>query len=173
MDELAAGARELLEGGAEDVIAQLGRLGGSPGGARPKVLIALDESGLPAQGGEDAPPCYTRYLVKFRGSDDPPDAAQIERAYAMMARAAGVRVPETRLIQGRRGEHYFASRRFDRTGGDRLHAHTASGLLYADIRLPSLDYKDLILLTRFLTRDSRQCRRNVHIGRLQRHGTQP
>ena len=75
-----------------------------------------------------------------------------------MAKAAGVRVPETRLIQGRRGELYFASRRFDRTGGNRLHAHTASGLLYADFRLPSLDYKDLILLTRFLTRDSRECR---------------
>ena len=157
LNELAAGAREVLEGGAEDAIAQLGRLGASPGGARPKVLIALDESGLPAQGGEDAPLCYTRYLVKFRGVDDPPDAAQIEQAYAMMARAAGVRVPETRLIQGGRGEHYFASRRFDRTGGDRLHAHTASGLLYADFRLPSLDYKDLILLTRFLTRDAREC----------------
>ena len=30
---------------------------------------------------------------------------------------------------------YFASRRFDRDGEVRLHAHTASGLLYADIRL--------------------------------------
>ena len=158
LNELAAGAREVLDGGAEDVIAQLGRLGGSPGGTRPKVLLALDESGIPAQGGEDAPEGYTRHLVKFQGIDDPPDAAQIEQAYTTMAKAAGVRVPETRLIQGRRGEHYFASRRFDRMGGNRLHAHTASGLLYADFRLPSLDYKDLILLTRFLTRDSRQCR---------------
>ena len=158
MNELAAGAREVLDGGAEDVIAQLGRLGGSPGGARPKVLIALDESGLPADAGEQVPDGYTRHLVKFQGIDDPPDAAQIEQAYATMAKAAGVRVPETRLIQGRRGELYFASRRFDRTGGNRLHAHTASGLLYADFRLPSLDYKDLILLTRFLTRDSRECR---------------
>ena len=75
------------------------------------------------------------YLVKFRGDADPADAARIEQAYADMARAAGVRTPETRLLQGAGGKVYFASRRFDRDGEVHLHAHTASGLLYADIRL--------------------------------------
>ena len=59
---------------------------------------------------------------------------------------------------GGRSHHYFATRRFDRKGAKRLHAHSASGLLYADFRLPSLDYKDLIALTRAVTRDRREGR---------------
>ena len=73
-----------------------------------------------------------------------------------MAHAAGVRVPATRLISGKEGSSYFVSKRFDRTGTQRLHTHSASGLLYADFRLPSLDYRDLIALTRALTRDHRE-----------------
>ena len=155
LDRLAADAHRVLAGHVSEVIAELGRLGGSPGGARPKALLAVNEPG-DAIHGQEAVTGYDHYLVKFRGADDPEDAAQIEQAYAAMARAAGVRMPQTRLIAGR-GQHYFASRRFDRDGGRRLHAHSASGLLYADFRLPSLDYRDLIALTRAVTRDRREC----------------
>jgi len=156
LDRLAADAHRVLEGAAGDVISELGQAGGSPGGARPKALIAIDDAGHAIHGADDAPDGYTPYLVKFRGPDDPEDAAQIEQAYAEMAKAAGVRMPETRLIVGAGEQSYFAARRFDREGAKRLHVHSASGLLYADIRLPSLDYKDLIALTRFLTRDRRE-----------------
>lgn len=156
LDKLAADAHRVLEGDAGDVISELGQAGGSPGGARPKALIAINGQGHAVHGADDAPDGYTPYLVKFRGPDDPEDAAQIEQAYAEMAKAAGVRMPETRLIAGTGKQSYFAARRFDREGGRRLHVHSASGLLYADIRLPSLDYADLIALTRFLTRDRRE-----------------
>ncbi len=158
LDRLAAGARTVLKGRAEDVISELGRAGGSPGGARPKALAAIDADGETVSGTHGVPDSHVHYLVKFRGADDPTDAARIEQAYADMARSAGVRMPETRLLGGAWGQVYFASRRFDRDGGKRLHAHTASGLLYADIRLPSLDYRDLIALTRSVTRDRRECR---------------
>ena len=46
-------------------------------------------------------------------------------------------------------------RRFDRTGNHRFHMQTASGLLNADHRLPSLTYNDLLKLTRALARDQR------------------
>ncbi|MDK9720971.1 MAG: type II toxin-antitoxin system HipA family toxin [Rhodospirillales bacterium] len=156
LDKLAADAHRVLEGAAGDVISELGQAGGSPGGARPKALIAINEHGHAVHGADDTPDGYTPYLVKFRGADDPEDAAQIEQAYAQMAKAAGVRMPETRLIASAAKQPYFAARRFDREGPKRLHVHSASGLLYADIRLPSLDYKDLIALTRFLTRDRRE-----------------
>ncbi len=155
LDRLAADAHRVLAGHVSDMVAELGRLGGSPGGARPKALLAVDEQG-DALHGPGTATGYDHYLVKFRGGDDPEDSAQIEQAYAAMARAAGVRTPRTRLISGR-GQHYFASRRFDRDGGRCLHAHSASGLLYADFRLPSLDYRDLIALTRAVTRDRREC----------------
>ena len=156
LDSLAAETHGVLAGHASDVIAELGRLGGSPGGARPKVMVAIGRQdgavyGTAPPGGE-----HRHYLVKFRGHADSEDAARIEQAYADMARAAGVRVPETRLIAGNGGQHYFTSRRFDRGGTGRLHAHTASGLLYADFRLPSLDYSTLIALTRSVTRDRRE-----------------
>lgn len=79
-------------------------------------------------------------------------------AYAMMAEEAGVVMPETRLLDGGNGQTFFAAKRFDRIGNRRVHVHSASGLLYADIRIPQLDYKDLILLTRAVTRDQRECK---------------
>ena len=158
LDRLAAKARRVLTGHVSDVVSELGRVGGSPGGACPKALVAGERTGRCRSRPGSAGKRHDHYLVKFRSADDPEDAAQIEQAYATMARAAGVRMPETRLIAGGPSWHYFAARRFDREGVKRLHAHSASGLLYADFRLPSLDYKDLIALTRAVTRDRREGR---------------
>ena len=159
LDALAAAARLALEGDVSEVISILGQAGGSPGGARPKALVAVNSKGHAVHGTDDAPDGYAHYLVKFPGHDDPEDIAAIEMAYAMMAKDAGVAMPETRLLQGGRGQVHFAARRFDREGQRRVHVHSASGLLYADIRIPALDYQDLILLTRFLTRDQRECKK--------------
>jgi len=158
LDRLAAESKMVLEGGISDVLLELGQVGGSPGGARPKALIAIDDTGCAVFGRDDIPETYTHYLVKFPGSGDPPDIARIEQAYAKMAVAAGVSFPKSTLLSGESDNVFFAAQRFDRTGKTRVHVHSASGLLYADIRLPSLDYQDLILLTRSLTRDQRQCR---------------
>ncbi|MFP6743131.1 MAG: HipA domain-containing protein, partial [Alphaproteobacteria bacterium] len=156
------------DGDIDRVLPELSRAGGSPGGARPKVLVAIDGAGHAVHGSQSAPAGHDHYLVKFRSLDDPLDAAEIEHAYSEMARAAGVLVPETKLLPGRAGEHYFASRRFDRHGVDdnnqRVHVHSASGLLYADIRLPSLDYQDLVFLTRAVTRDQRDCKAMVALA---------
>ena len=156
LDRLAADARRVLAGHVSDVIAELGHLGGSPGGARPKAMVAIDQQDGAVYGATPPGGDHRHYLVKFRGKEDPEDAANIEQAYADMARAAGVRVPETRLVAGGGGQHYFASLRFDRDGTRRLHTHSASGLLYADFREPSLDYSSLIALTRSVTRDRRE-----------------
>jgi serine/threonine-protein kinase HipA len=71
-----------------------------------------------------------------------------------MARAAGIDVPETRMLgRTRRSPGFFASRRFDRRDGHRVHLHTLSGLLHAPHTYPSLTYRDLLLATRRLTRN--------------------
>lgn len=157
LDELAADARSVFEGDVGDVISRLGQAGGSPGGARPKALVAVNDEGHAVHGTDDVPDGYSHYLVKFAGHNDPEDIGGIEMAYAAMAKDAGVPMPETRLLQGAGGHCHFAARRFDREGNRRVHVHSASGLLYADIRIPALDYEDLIKLTRFLTRDQREC----------------
>ena len=158
LDRLAADSKSILDGDVVDVLSTLGRVGGSPGGARPKALIALSDKGHAIHGTDGAPDGYGHFLVKFSGHDDPEDVAAIEMAYAMMAKEAGVRMPETRLLDGRNGRFYFATRRFDWDGTSGVHVHSASGLLYSDFRIPALDYKDLILLTRLVTRDQRQCK---------------
>ncbi len=156
LDLLASNARNVLEGNVSDVVAELGHLGGAPGGARPKAMVAIDADDGAIYGPTVVDARYQYCLVKFRGTDDPTDAANIEKAYANMAEAAGVRVPVTRLIADYKGNQYFVSQRFDRVGTKRLHTHSASGLLYADYRLPSLDYRDLITLTRAITHDRRE-----------------
>ena len=58
-------------------------------------------------------------------------------------------MPETSLFEGK----YFGVRRFDREAGKRIHMHSASGLLYASHRFPSLDYIDLIKASLALTKN--------------------
>lgn len=158
LNQLAADARLVLAGDISEVLSTLGQAGGSPGGARPKALIALNEDGIAVHGSDDVSEDYDHYLVKFPGNDDPQDIAAIESAYAAMAKEAGVIMPTTRLLDGGKGRFYFAARRFDREGTRRVHVQSASGLLYADIRIPALDYTDLIMLTRHITRDQRECK---------------
>ena len=159
LDGLATDAQLVLSGDVSEVLLILGRNGGSPGGARPKALIAVNEEGHAVHGIGVAPMGYEHYLVKFPGRDDPDDIAAIEMAYSMMAKDAGLIMPETRLLSGQRDQVYFAAKRFDKIGNKRVHVHSASGLLYTDIRIPQLDYKDLILLTRSVTRDQRECKK--------------
>ena len=158
LNRLAADAKRVLSGDIEELLLDLGKAGGSPAGARPKVLVAMNEHIEAIHGVEDMPQGYIAFLVKFPSSEDPEDIANMEMAYAMMAKEAGIAMAEAQLLQGKGGKSHFASRRFDRDGVARKHVHSASGLLYADIRIPSLDYRDLILLTRAVTRDQRACR---------------
>ena len=156
LDRLASDARLVLEGDVGEVVSTLGQAGGSPGGARPKALIGIDNKGYAIHGGGHIPEGFEAWLVKFPGRGDPEDIAAIEMAYAAVAKEAGVVMPQTRLLDGKDGQKYFATKRFDRIGNRRVHVHSASGFLYTDIRIPQLDYKDLILLTRSVTRDQRE-----------------
>lgn len=156
LDALAEGARQVLADEASAALEQLLRLGGSPQGARPKALIGVsgDRAAI-IHGTDDLPAGFDHWLVKFRAPTDPADVGAIEQAYAGMARLAGIDMPETYLFPAAGGPGHFAIKRFDRIGNRRLHMQTASGLLDADHRLPSLTYNDLLKLTRALTRDQK------------------
>lgn len=82
-----------------------------------------------------------------------------EFAYAMMAREAGIAIPEVRLLAVRKGKtvrNYFAIKRFDRAMGNRrFHTQTFANLVHVNFRIPSTDYEDLFKVTRVLTRDHR------------------
>lgn len=157
LDKLAADSRAVFAGEAGKVLDQLIRLGGSPHGARPKAMIAIDEKGKVYHGYDDDDLGFPQFLVKFAAKNDPKDIGAREYAYSLMAAAAGVRLPETRLLPQRGGPGYFASAHFDRVDGHRLHAHTISGVLHAE-QGPTLDYVDILKTVLHLTRDQREIR---------------
>lgn len=172
LPDVAAQAVRLYDGSAEALLPTLRLGGGSPGGARPKVLAGLaerDDGRIELIAGVTPsmllgrapalPSDYVPYLIKFGAGEDVQrfgrDVGAVEHAYALMARAAGLDVPTTRLLEAQDGERHFACARFDRFGPGgigRRHMHTAGGLLHASYRLPSLDYRQLLQLGLYLTR---------------------
>jgi serine/threonine-protein kinase HipA len=155
LDELAQDSRRVLAGAADEVLPTLLRLGGSPHGARPKVLISLrpaDQhvvSALETAG-------HIPTLVKFQSATDGADAGAIEYAYSRLARDAGLELPDTWLLPSQTSAGWFAVARFDIDDGHRWHVHTLCGLLHADHRVPSLDYSSALAAVHRITRDQRQ-----------------
>ena len=153
LGELVEAAREAMRGESGHVLAELLRSGMSPGGAQPKALLAISEDFSQIRLEDPAPVGFAGWLVKF---DTEPVLCEgrIEAAYAAMARAAGIHVPQTRLLEAAGGCH-FLTRRFDRTAdGVRLHLHSYSGLTHTPLR-DGLEYGDLMALARALTGDQR------------------
>jgi serine/threonine-protein kinase HipA len=153
IEALVEAARAALRGETGEVLAALLRGGMSPGGAQPKALLAISPDMSEIRLDDPAPAGFGSWLIKF---DIEPvlEEGRIEAAYADMARAAGLQVPETRLLESA-GACHFLSRRFDRTrNGERLHLHSYSGLTHTPLR-DGLEYGDLIEVTRSLTRDQR------------------
>jgi serine/threonine-protein kinase HipA len=139
-------------GGAD--LEQLIAVGGSPKGARPKVLIQLDRNGDVHFGAKEIRPGFTAWLVKFPAREDDRHSASLEHAYFLMAKAAGLDVPRTQLLgKTKRNPGYFAIKRFDREGATRVHTHTLGGLLQLPYGYSALDYSDLLMVTRELTRN--------------------
>jgi len=156
LDELARQAERVLEGSAEEILPALRIAGGSPGGARPKVLVGVGEDGHLISGTSDLPEGYRHFIVKFPAGEDVPDIGAVEAAYALMAREAGIDVPTTGLFETADGGRYFGAERFDRQGILRVHMHTLSGLFHASHRVPSMEYEGLLKATMVLTKDYRQ-----------------
>ena len=157
LDRLAHESVVILKGETSEILHQLVAMGGSSAGARPKVLVGYHpKQNQIISGQQQIPPEYEHWLVKFPSSLDLPDIALIELAYAKMAKAAGVEMSTSTVLQGASGENYFATQRFDRFRNKRIHVHTACGLLNADHRYPSLDYEKLMRATLSLSKDMRE-----------------
>jgi serine/threonine-protein kinase HipA len=165
LDHLAQQAQEVLQGTAAGVLRDLLALNGSSAGARPKALIGVDAAcARIVHGVSQVPDGYDHWLVKFSNTQDGSDAGAIEYVYAMMAREAGIAMPDVHLFPSDNGAGYFATKRFDRRGQTRLHMHTVGGLLHSDFRVPALDYEDLMALTAMLTRDVREVERMFRLA---------
>ena len=137
LDEIAVECERIFETNNSDNLDEIFKMGGSSGGARPKVYYEID--------GEE-------WIVKFPSSYDVKDIGKQEYEYSQCARKCGIDMPETRLLSSNFGSGYFAVRRFDRQNGRKVHMISVSGLLETSHRIPNLDYNQLMKLTFILTK---------------------
>lgn len=153
LDKLAEESAVVLAGENEEVFEELLRLNGSSSGARPKIVaqVSRDKKRI-IHGQQELQPGFAHWMIKFPSSQDPRGVGAIEYAYSLMAKDAGVEMPETHLFRAKRNR-YFGTKRFDRDGEARIHMHSLGGLIHADHRSPSLDYDTVLRVTLALTRN--------------------
>lgn len=164
LDSLAGEVDRILAGQDSAVLDELCRLNGSSCGARPKIVAMVsDDHRRIIHGGGDAPAGFAPWIIKYPTSRDGSASGVMEYLYSLMAKNAGIEMPETFLFPSGRCPGYFGVRRFDRIGGQKIHTHTASGLLHASFRHSSLDYENLLKLTEALTRDIREVAKLVRL----------
>lgn len=157
LHELASQSAKILAGQASEVLPQLLRAGGSPGGARPKVLVGFNpETQNIISGENDLPGGYEHWIIKFGSQSETKDTGAIEFAYGIMAGKAGINLPQTRIFETSEGDRFFGIKRFDREGTRRFHIHTFGNLIQSNFRIPSADYSDLLKATSLLTRNHQE-----------------
>lgn len=145
LDSIARKMNIILQGPTFDIIEELFILGGSSGGARPKIFVGFNPATNELIHGEKSlPEGYEDWIIKFQSSSDISEIAKIEYAYHKLAVKAGIEMSECRLFEGKSGQVYFGTRRFDRIKNKRLHVHTASGLMHDDFRTSTMDYGHLM-----------------------------
>jgi len=145
IDSLYAETQNVLDNvTSENRIDYLYQMGGSSGGARPKVLIHYNfvtniiSNEIVENSG--SLPC----ILKFPSSNDLLDIANIEYAYYLMAIDAGIEISRSALVSSSKGRQFFITQRFDRINTGKLHMHSAAGLLHDDFRYSTMDYGHLM-----------------------------
>lgn len=141
---LVAVARDVVAGRLGDeyesqtALEQILSIGTSAGGARAKAVIDVDPVTHEVRPGQLPKEGYEAWLLKFDGVGRDhelgtgQDYGRIEFAYSLMARAAGISMMPTRLLE-EGGRAHFMTRRFDRPGGtQRLHTQTLCALSILD-----------------------------------------
>lgn len=155
LDTIADECLQFQEKDDDQFVDHLLAMNGSSAGARPKILVTLIKDGFEPT--HPSSVSHDDWIIKFSSSIDPSDIGPIEYAYHLMAKAAGLYVPDARLFKSKKRRGYFGVKRFDRQGINHLHMHTVSGLLHVDHRIPSFDYEILLKATMWLTKDLREC----------------
>ena len=155
---LAQEAQHVLADEATSALRKLLLLGGTPQGARPKVLVHFDAetermSTVPDAGS-------TPWLVKFQARQEHKEVCAVEVVYSTVARLCGLDMPATRHFDLDARHAAFAIARFDVQDGMRVPVHTLAGVLHADFTMPgAVDYTGFLRATRFMTRSEEEVRK--------------
>lgn len=150
LDELAEQCQKILNTEYSDKLDELYQLGGTSGGARPKIMTTINDGD---------------WIIKFPDHVDGKDVGKMEYDYSCCAKECGISMTETRLFPSEKCKGYFGIKRFDRIltrdNIKKIHMLTAAALLELDFEQPSLDYHELMKLTKILTRDNYEDMENM------------
>jgi serine/threonine-protein kinase HipA len=146
LSDLVTGSRQLLHGNfsgdreIEAAILQLIQVGTSAGGARPKAVIAWNPATGEIRSGQlPADPGFEYWLLKLDGVGRDHELGtgshygRVEYAYYLMARAAGLAMMESRLLEEHDRAH-FMTRRFDRVGDEKVHVQSLCAMAHLDYK---------------------------------------
>ena len=138
LDEFTLESMDILGKKSSDRIDEIFALGASSGGARPKILVQLNEE---------------EWIIKLPSPHDDESSGRREYDYSLCAKECGLVMEETRLFASAICDGYFLTKRFDRRNNEKVHVISVNGLLETERRKPKLDYDTLMKLTFELTKD--------------------
>lgn len=141
----------------EVAIRQILSIGTSVGGARPKAVIAYNESTGDVRSGQcDAEPGYEHWLIKLDGVSDTQLGSstgwgRVEYAYYLMAKECGLDMMPC-ILKEENGRAHFMTKRYDRVGGSkRLHTQSMCAMNHMDFNNNlSYSYEQLFQIMRRL-----------------------
>ena len=125
--------------------------------ARAKAAIAWNPSTQEIRAGQfDVEPGFEHWLLKFDGIGRDRELGEahgygrIEFAYHLMAVQAGIDMSECRLLE-ENGRAHFMTRRFDRSGNDKIHTQSLCGIAQLDYKAKGVhDYSEYLGVIREL-----------------------
>ena len=126
------------------------KISSSPGGKRPKAIVALNtNTGEVISGQGLIPKGFQHYILKYDDNSVYP-FAKLEYIYYLMALDAGIQMMPSEL-RTYDGITHFLTQRFDRNGNDKIHTQTLAAIspmtdcyedIFAVIRRLNLPYED-------------------------------
>lgn len=133
------------------------KLGTSPGGKRPKVLIAIDKTTGEIKSGQALlPPGYDYYILKYDNESDAFPYARMEYVYWRLCKDAGIEISDSELRRFDTASH-FITKRFDRSPEGKVHMQSLLAMAgnvtsyeeaFDTMRKLDLEYKDFEQLYR-------------------------
>ncbi len=149
-----------LQRDEEKAVMDILKIGTSAGGARPKAVIAYNKkTGEVKSGQTKAPNGFEHWLIKLDGVSDVQLGAskgygRVEMAYYNMAKACGIDMMQSQLLE-ENGRAHFMTKRFDREGGEiKHHIQTFCAIKHFDFnQVNSFSYEQLFQTMRELKLD--------------------
>ncbi len=146
-----------LQQDEKNALVDILKIGTSAGGARPKAIIAFNESSGQVKSGQaSAPAGFEHWLIKLDGVSDAQFGessgyGRVEMAYYLMAKDCGIDMMESRLLE-ENGRAHFMTKRYDREGkAEKHHIQTLCAMQHFDFNeVNSFSYEQLFQTMRMI-----------------------